>query len=260
MSLYTGNNSGLMSSLFGSYKNSLFGSLSSSLSDYSMIRSGAYGKLMKAYYAKEADTTQKTDKTDKTDKTKKTDKTAQMSTQEKEQLQQMQELKTGAKSLSDAASALQKDSLYKVETAEDGTSAVDRSKITSALKSFVGAYNTYIEQTGKSSKSTVQKQNLSALKATAANSKLLAEVGISYDKKGNLTLDETKAQKLPCQRSNHCFRVVVLMEIRSVIRQQQHIGLPIVQVIRLPEEPDIAARERILLLATLVIYWINCYK
>lgn len=53
MSLYTGNNSGLMSSLFGSYKNSLFGSLSSSLSDYSMIRSGAYGKLMKAYYAKE---------------------------------------------------------------------------------------------------------------------------------------------------------------------------------------------------------------
>ena len=90
MSLYTGNNSGLMSSLFGSYKNSLFGSLSSSLSDYSMIRSGAYGKLMKAYYAKEADTTQKTDKTDKTDKTKKTDKTAQMSTQEKEQLQQMQ--------------------------------------------------------------------------------------------------------------------------------------------------------------------------
>ena len=192
MSLYTGNNSGLMSSLFGSYKNSLFGSLSSSLSDYSMIRSGAYGKLMKAYYAKEADTTQKTDKTDKT---KKNDKTAQMSTQEKEQLQQMQELKTGAKSLSDAASALQKDSLYKVETAEDGTSAVDRSKITSALKSFVGAYNTYIEQTGKSSKSTVQKQNLSALKATAANSKLLAEVGISYDKKGNLTLDETKAQK-----------------------------------------------------------------
>ena len=157
MSLYTGNNSGLMSSLFGSYKNSLFGSLSSSLSDYSMIRSGAYGKLMKAYYAKEADTTQKTDKTDKT---KKNDKTAQMSTQEKEQLQQMQELKTGAKSLSDAASALQKDSLYKVETAEDGTSAVDRSKITSALKSFVGAYNTYIEQTGKSSKSTVQKQKL----------------------------------------------------------------------------------------------------
>lgn len=69
MSLYTGNNSGLMSSLFGSYKNSLFGSLSSSLSDYSMIRSGAYGKLMKAYYAKEADTTQKTDKTDKTKKT-----------------------------------------------------------------------------------------------------------------------------------------------------------------------------------------------
>jgi len=87
MSLYTGNNSGLMSSLFGPYKNSLFGSLSSSLSDYSMIRSGAYGKLMKAYYAKEADTTQKTDKTDKT---KKNDKTAQMSTQEKEQLQQMQ--------------------------------------------------------------------------------------------------------------------------------------------------------------------------
>ena len=56
-------------------------------------------------------------------------------------------------------------------------------------------YNTYIEQTGKSSKPTVQKQNLSALKATAANSKLLAEVGISYDKKGKLTLDETKAQK-----------------------------------------------------------------
>ena len=192
MSLYTGNNSGLMSSLFGSYKNSLFGSLSSSLSDYSMIRSGAYGKLMKAYYAKEADTTQKTDKTDKT---KKNYNTAKISKQEKDKIQKMQELKTGAKSLSDAASALQKDSLYKVETAEDGTSAVDRSKITSALKSFVGAYNTYIEQTGKSSKSTVQKQNLSALKATAANSKLLAEVGISYDKKGNLTLDETKAQK-----------------------------------------------------------------
>lgn len=170
-------------------------------------------------------------------RTKKTDKTAQMSTQEKEQLQQMQELKTGAKSLSDAASALQKDSLYKVETAEDGTSAVDRSKITSALKSFVGAYNTYIEQTGKSSKSTVQKQNLSALKATAANSKLLAEVGISYDKKGNLTLDETKAQKASLSTIKSLFQGGVLMEIRSVIRQQQHIGLPIVQVIRLPEEP-----------------------
>ena len=257
MSLYTGNNSGLMSSLFGSYKNSLFGSLSSSLSDYSMIRSGAYGKLMKAYYAKEADTTQKTDKTDKT---KKNDKTAQMSTQEKEQLQQMQELKTGAKSLSDAASALQKDALYKVETAEDGTSAVDRSKITSALKSFVGAYNTYIEQTGKSSKSTVQKQNLSALKATAANSKLLAEVGISYDKKGNLTLDETKAQKASLSTIKSLFQGGGSYGDTIGDKEQQHIGLPIVQVIRLPEEPDIAARERILLLATPVIYWINCYK
>lgn len=173
------NNSGLASALFGSNSGG-----SNLLGDYSLIRSGAYKKLLKAYYSADNSETQKTDSTTKND----TDKNTTITATSKSDTS-MQVVKTDAENLRDAASKLNTKTLYQGTTAEDGTVSYDSSKIKSAVQNFISAYNAYAESTGKSNSSSVLKQNLSVIKATSANAKLLKEVGITYDKNGQLTLD-----------------------------------------------------------------------
>lgn len=190
------NNSGLASALFGS--NSGGGN---PLGDYSLIRSGAYKKLLKAYYSADTSKDKKTDSTTKKDTNKNTITTATSKSDAA-----MQVVKTDAENLSDAASKLNTKSLYKGTTAEDGTVSYDRSKIKSAVQNFISAYNTYTESTGKSNSSSVLKQNLSVIKATSANAKLLKEVGITYDKKGQLTLDAEKFDKASVESIQSLFQ------------------------------------------------------
>ena len=178
MSLYTGNNSGLMSSLFGSYKNSLFGGLSSSLSDYSMIRSGAYGKLMKAYYAKQ-DAEKLSGKGDTS--------------------QKLTLMKTSADSLKKSADALNDSSLWekkKIKKKDEKTGEeievedYDWDKITKAVKSFVEDYNDVVKEAGGSNTKDVLRNASWMTGMTDKNSNMLAKIGITIGKGNKLELDE----------------------------------------------------------------------
>lgn len=70
---------------------------------------------------------------------------------------------------------------------------VDEDNIVSAMKDMVKAYNNTMEtlSAGKNLGSGVQKQ-LSRMSGSIANGNILSMVGLSYDKKGDLKLDEAR--------------------------------------------------------------------
>lgn len=155
------------SSASTSIVDSLMGTSSStsstgSLAQYALIKSGAYKKLMTAYYAEESSSGSKTKSTKET-------QTALKSAQ------------SAAKSLASSASALQK-----ADYSED-----NRSKLLTSLKTFVSDYNSVIESTDDIDDTAALRNVLWLTQQTSANEGLLKQIGINITTKGNtLTLDE----------------------------------------------------------------------
>lgn len=158
-----------ISSLFGGFKSS--GGFSSiNFSDYSMIRSGAYKKLMKSYYAQEKkETGSKKDKT----KDKKTfdpaDKTG------------LTKMKTEAEGLKTATQELSKSELWEEN---------DKEKISKVVKSFVSEYNDVVSQAAKTT-SKGAAQNVQFMNGmTSTMSKALSKVGVTVGVDGKLSVDD----------------------------------------------------------------------
>ncbi|MDD3417776.1 MAG: hypothetical protein PHY47_27940, partial [Lachnospiraceae bacterium] len=114
-----------------------------SLSDYASIKNGSYGKLLKAYYAK-----QDAEKGSGTGDTK----------------QRLTVMKSNADALKKSAEALNSDDLWEKKkiTKKDETTGVetesedyDWDAITKAVKSFVDDYNSVVEEAGKSNTKNV---------------------------------------------------------------------------------------------------------
>ncbi|MBR1742244.1 MAG: hypothetical protein IJ733_10355 [Lachnospiraceae bacterium] len=188
----TNNNVGLANALFGS-KNTM-------LSDYSMIKSGAYKKLLTAYYKSQETENDSTANTKNTKNTKKTDRkdtsNSKSSVKTTEENSPNLVAKSAADHLKNSAVSLQRNSLYK-ETGkdEDGNATYNRDDITAAVKSFVSDYNSAVSSANKTSSATVQSKALNLTKATASNSKLLKEIGITVGKENELVIDEDKLGK-----------------------------------------------------------------
>lgn len=155
---------------------SIFGETSTLLGDYSMIKSGGYKKLLTAYYA-----SQKTDN-------KSNSSTSSSSTN-------LVDIKTNSVKLKQSLSKLSDASLYEKKTDKEGKSDYDRDAITSAVKSFVDAYNNYVDVSGKTDSTGILRRSLSMVKNTNANSVLLAKSGISIGKDNKLSLDEDTLKK-----------------------------------------------------------------
>ncbi len=156
------------------YNNSLFSGFSSNssgmsnmLGDYMAIRNGSYGKLLKAYYAKQDDGAKKTAGAIRRENALK------KSQADSEEVKQYKDAQSDASTLKSAASSIRSNSklFEQVEqktTDENGEEKVvvdyDRDKISSAVKSFV----------------------------TASNKNMLARVGITIGKDNKLEVDEEK--------------------------------------------------------------------
>lgn len=192
-----GNNNNFMNSFFGSNSNSNSFGVGNALGDYSLIKSGMYGKLLKSYYSMGKDASKVSD--DETGSTKRKSPIYKAEVRDYKYnakiTEGLQEVKSTSDSLAKSAQALQKDALYEGKEQEDGTMKYDRNAVKSAVKTFLNAYNSYTDSTGSSTSSAVQRQNLSVIKTTAANSKMLKEIGITYDRKGNLVMDEEAFDK-----------------------------------------------------------------
>lgn len=186
---------GFSFNLFGnSYGNSSGNWMSNLLSmtaDYNSIRSGAYHKLLKAYYSDSASSTVKKLANDKVDKTTTTDKTVAAVKSDADAL------KTSANALvtSGSKSLFNKKEIETTdkETGEKVTTTdYDRKAITSAIKSFVKDYNNTIDSGSDVDNTTILQKTLSMTQITNSNSKLLSKVGITIEKGNKLTIDEDK--------------------------------------------------------------------
>lgn len=164
------------------------------LSDYASIKNGSYGKLMKAYYGKNANSsTAKTSKSDTT--TKKSISTAADSAKTLSAIEKSaDELKEsadalitkGSKSVFNKKSVTTKDELGFEHT----TKEYDTDAIYKAVSDFTKDYNSLIEQAGASGTRSIINRTNSLINMTDANEKLLSEVGITINDDNTLSLDE----------------------------------------------------------------------
>lgn len=157
MAIYYGLSSNNCSSFFSSglsNKSSGIG-LYGSLGDYGLIRRGSYSKLCKAYYAKQA--TSSDDKDSKTDK-----------------------------ELANDAGALKKSAndLSKMEFTE-----ANAHKVMSAVKNFVKSYNSMISSAENSESSSISNAAKYLASNTKANANLLKQVGITVGSNNELSID-----------------------------------------------------------------------
>ena len=181
------------SNLFSSYnsygnssKNSNLSSLSGlsgiNFSDYSIISSGTYRKLMNAYYSN--DSSAKSTLKAKDNPSALTSQTAT----------------TMGSTIKD----VMKDSLWEkkefTETDEKtGEKTVkqdyDREAIGKALKKFTEDYNKVVEGAGNSNTMSVLRNGAWMTKTTSINSKLLSEAGITVGEDNKLSFDQDKLDK-----------------------------------------------------------------
>lgn len=149
----------------------LFSSIN--LSDYNSIKTGSYGKLLKAYYKKETTDTKDTS-ADKTDKTK----------TETTQAKEWKDIQTDATALQDSAAALMQKGSRSVFKDED------MEKIYSAVSDFVKDYNTLVEKGYDSSSSSVIKATKGMTDLAKSYENELKEMGITIDKDHRLSVDK----------------------------------------------------------------------
>lgn len=174
-----------------SNSNNIFNAID--LGEYHSIKSGTYGKLLKAYYAK--DEVEASDDTKDTDSKKKT--LAQDTAVEK-----LTEVSGNADTLEDSAEKLISrgtDSLFKEKelTVKDASGeettvmGYDTDAIYKAVKDFTTKYNSFLEsvEDSDSSKLDQEKDNLTSVVTDYAAE--LEKVGITINEKDNtLSVDE----------------------------------------------------------------------
>jgi len=171
-----------ISPLFGgNNQNNIFSSFN--YGDYSLIKSGSYKKMMKAYYNdQKPSNTEKVQNADSRTK----EFTSKISADDKS----LSKVKGEADSLKAAAKELSSEDLWK---RTDGK--YDSEKITGKVKDFVKEYNDLIDQTGKSSSQGVKNNTKWMTDLTSVMSKALAKVGITVGDDNKLSVDEDKLAK-----------------------------------------------------------------
>lgn len=192
---------------FFNYSSTLFSGMNSSgtgfsglLGEYNQIRSGSYGKLLKAYYKKyNADGTAKSSTTD----SNKTTNKVKTSSDTVDTAKELNAVKDSATTLQNAAMKLAavkegSSSLYAkktfVDTNEDGSTTTrtdyDYDTLTKSVQSFVSAYNDTLESLGTIEAASVQQKTQWMTQVTNQNKDAFSAVGITVDKDGRMTLDE----------------------------------------------------------------------
>ncbi len=170
--------------------NNIFNSID--LGEYHSIKSGTYGKLLKAYYAEE-DNTKVDSKVDTDDKKQKLE--------EDTAVEKLTEVSGSASTLEDSAEKLINrgtDSLFKEKELtvknEDGEDTkvmgYDTDAIYRAVKDFADKYNSFVKSVNRSD-STKLDQELDNMTGIVSDyTQALKEVGVTVNEDDTLTVDE----------------------------------------------------------------------
>ncbi len=169
MTTFYGLNASGASALFSGFGNNT-GSTTSLLSNYASIKSGSYYKLLKAYYAQ-------TSNSEKTTSTV-TDKLNSDNTAWKETASDISSLKSSATTL----------------MKEDYTEE-NRSKLESAISSFVKNYNAVLDSSADVNSSSFSKKIEWMTRITSNNSTTLEKAGITVNSDNTLSLNSDSLSK-----------------------------------------------------------------
>ena len=154
-----------------------------SLTDYMSIKNGSYGKLVKAYYAKQD---------------------AEKASADGETVQKATLMKNGADALKKSVEALKNDDLWEkkiIKKKDEQTGEevevedYDWDAITKAMKSFVAEYNDVIVQAGDSNSKDVLRNAVWMTGITESNVNVLLKIGLTVGKGNKLELDEEALKK-----------------------------------------------------------------
>ncbi len=168
---------GNMANLFG---NSQGTSLSSSISNYNLLKSGSYSKMMKSYYANE-----KKNASSKADSAK--------ASEEKKELQMTS---SDANSLKTTLKDLLKEDNFEKKAVknEDGTTTMkyDMDDLYKKASAYVKSYNEMLDTGADSTNTSVLRGVSSMTGRTKANERVLNSVGIKIGADNKLSIDEDK--------------------------------------------------------------------
>lgn len=162
------------------------------LSDYASIKNGSYGKLMKAYYAKDA-----ADKAASTGKDTETKKNS-ISTAA-DSAKTLSEIEKAADAMKESADSLlvkgSKSVFRKKNEKATVSEEYDTDAIYKAVSGFVTDYNDLLSKTSAASSKNLQSKADTLAAVTSANAKLLSRVGITVNSDSSLSLDEEVFKK-----------------------------------------------------------------
>lgn len=162
------------------------------LSDYASIKNGSYGKLMKAYYAKDA-----ADKTASKGKDTETKKNS-ISTAA-DSAKTLSEIEKAADTMKESADSLlvkgSKSVFRKKNEKATISEEYDTDAIYKAVSGFVTDYNDLLSKTSAASSKNLQSKADTLAAVTSANAKLLSRVGITVNSDRSLSLDEEAFKK-----------------------------------------------------------------
>ena len=189
---WNGWTSSSIGTLFSGFTPSGVNSLSSIVSDYSQIKNGSYGKLVKAYYDKI-----------ETPITKKTTASKDVVTKDSKKTNAKMDVKsqaaaTDAKQLASVANKFDSKLFAKtnVKDAEGKTEYnYDYSKIYAAVNDFANSYNDVLASTDKLENSSVERAVSSMLNNTRINSSALQKIGINVKGDSTLSVDKEAFMK-----------------------------------------------------------------
>ena len=164
--------SNIYSSLLGGSSSSSGTGASTLLTDYASIKNGSYGKMMKAYYAKQK-AAEEADEDSATSK-------------------------KNSKTTTDASAASAAKEFYDTASKMSGLnySADNIDELYDNVSAFIKDYNSMITSASKSKNSTVQSQADSLNDYVYQNYKLLAKVGITMNSDRTLSVDEDTFKKV----------------------------------------------------------------
>lgn len=162
------------------------------LSDYASIKNGSYGKLMKAYYAKDA--ADKAASTGKDTETKK--KSISTAADSAKTLSEIEKAADAMKESADSLLVKGSKSVFRKKNEKATVSEeYDTDAIYKAVSGFVTDYNDLLSKTSAASSKNLQSKADTLAAVTSANAKLLSRVGITVNSDSSLSLDEEVFKK-----------------------------------------------------------------
>ena len=173
--------------------NSMFGNtsgLAGMLGDYSAIRSGSYGKLMKSYYGEQSSSISRGSSSSKSKNVLDEVLEERRNPKESKEVSAANsKLSMSVSTFKNALGTLQSENTYK--DTENGLDA--RSKVENALKSYVSAYNDAVTTAKKSTNMNMTSNVAGAMGATKESVEALGELGITMNHDGTLAFDAKKS-------------------------------------------------------------------